>query len=44
MVCWGNNGHGQLGSGTTAVNVGSTGSQMGSNLQLVDLGAGSNSL
>ncbi len=39
VACWGNNEHGQLGIGSTA-EVGTGQGQMGSNLQIVDLGNG----
>ena len=39
MTCWGNNGQGQLGIGSTA-SVGTTASTMGSNMQTVDIGPG----
>ena len=39
VTCWGNNGQGQLGIGSTA-SVGTTASTMGSNMQTVDIGPG----
>ena len=41
IVCWGQNTYGQLGIGNTT-NVGTSPSQMGNNLQPVNLGAGPN--